>query len=120
MPKTINLSLSTNPICTNKSCGNKTEVTAGVKVAKCISCKRKMLVKECLDGFEGYIDENGQDDQVVTLQTDFEVLLNYFGIKKGNANLDEIEDKLLELEGFSIKCDIASSKIVSITSAGSA
>ena len=79
-----------------------------------------MLVKECLDGFEGYIDENGQDDQVVTLQTDFEVLLNYFGIKKGNANLDEIEDKLLELEGFSIKCDIASSKIVSITSAGSA
>ena len=55
-PKIINVSLKTNQIYTNKYCGNKFEVTAGVKVAKCISCKRKMLVKECRDGFEGYID----------------------------------------------------------------
>ena len=40
-PKIINISLGTNPICPNKSCGNKVGVTAGVKIAKCISCKRK-------------------------------------------------------------------------------
>ena len=45
LPKTINVSLSTNPICTSSTCGNKVEVTAGVKIAKCISCKRKMRVK---------------------------------------------------------------------------
>ena len=55
----------------------------------------------------------------MTLKTDFQVLLNYCGIKKGCANLDEIEDKLLELEDFSITCNIASSELVSVTSGGS-
>ena len=104
--KIINTSLSTNPICTNKSCGNKANVTAGVKIAKCISCKRKILVKECVDGFEGYIDVKSEDDQVVALQTDFQVLLNYFDIQKGDANLDKIDDKLLESEDFRITYDI--------------
>ena len=45
------------------------------------------------------------------------MLLNYLGIKKGGASLDEIEDKLWELEGFSIRYNIASSKLVSITPA---
>ena len=54
----------------------------------------------------------------MTLQTDFQVLLNYFDIQNGDTNLDELEDKLLELEDFSIAYNIAS-KIVSITSAGS-
>ena len=87
-------------------------------IAKCISCKRKMLVKGCVDGFEHYIDVKSKD-QVVTLQTDFQVLLNYFDVKKCNANLDEVEDKLLDLEDFSITY-IASSTIVHITSVGSA
>ena len=119
LPKIMNVSLSTNSICTNKSCRNKVKVTAGENIAKCISCNRKMLVKVCIDGFEGYIDVKSEDDQVVTLQTDSQVLLNYFDIKKGDTNLDELEDKLLELEDFSIAYNIASSKIVSITSAGS-
>ena len=76
--------------------------------------------KESVDGYEGHINVKGEEDQVVTLQTDLQVLLNYFDVKKGNANLDKIEDKPLELEDFSIKFNIASSKIVSITSAGSA
>ena len=43
---------------------------------------------------------------------------NYFDIKEGDANLNEIEDKILELEDFNITYIIASSKIVTITSAG--
>ena len=46
----------------------------------------------CVDGFEDYIDVKRADDQIVTLQTDCQVLLNYFGIKKCDAEVDEIED----------------------------
>lgn len=41
------------------------------------------------------------------------MLLNYFGNKKGDANLDEIEAKLWELEDFSITYNVASSELVS-------
>ena len=52
------------------------------------------------------------DDQVVTLQTGFRVLLNYFDIEKGDVNLGKIDDKLFEMEDFSMKYNIASSTIV--------
>ena len=62
LPKIINVSLSTCPICMNKPCGNKIEVTAGVQIAKCVSCNTKILVKECVEIFEGSIDVKGEED----------------------------------------------------------
>ena len=38
------------------------EGTAGLKTAKCISCIRKLLVKECTDGFKVYIDVRSEGD----------------------------------------------------------
>lgn len=119
-PKIKCVFLNTNPVCTNKSFGNKFEVMAGVKGAKCISWNRKIQVKECADRSEGYIDMKSEEDQVATPQTDFQVLLNYFDIKNSDTNFDEIEDKLLELKDFSTTYNITSPKIVSITSAGTA
>ena len=43
---------------------------------------------------------------------------NYFGIKKSDANLDEIREKLSELDEFSITYKTGSFKLVGITSAG--
>ena len=57
-----------------------------------------MPVKKCVDGFESYLDVKNGNDQAVTLQTDFQGLLNYFCFKKCDTNLNEIEDKLLELD----------------------
>ena len=111
--KLIYVLLNANLICTNKSCRNKVELMTEVKI---ISCKRKCLAKECVDQFEGWIDVKSEDDQVVTLETDLQLLLNYFDIEKGDANLDEIENKLLKLEDVSITHNITFSKIVSITS----
>ena len=79
-----------------------------------------MLVKECVDGFERYIDVESKDDQVPTQKTDFQVSLNYFDIKKGDVNLDEVKDKLLGLKDFSITYNTASSTIACVTSVGSA
>ena len=42
-------------------------MTAGVKIAKCASCKLKMLVKEYGDEFQGYIDVKSEDDQALRL-----------------------------------------------------
>ena len=61
-------------MCKNKCCRIKFEVRAGVKIAKCVTCKRKVLVKECVDGFEDNIDVKSRDDQIVTIKTDFQVL----------------------------------------------
>lgn len=52
--------------------------------------QEKMLVKESVDGFEGYIDMkrcSGRDPTI-----DIQVFLNYFIIKKGDSDLYEIED----------------------------
>ena len=57
-----------------------------VKIAKFIGCKRKCLAKECADQVEGWIDVKSEDDQVVTLETDLQLLLNYSDIDKGDAN----------------------------------
>ena len=54
--------------------------------------------QKCVDGFESYIDVKNRNDQAVTLQTDSQGLLNYFCFKKCDTKLDEIEDKLLELD----------------------
>ena len=44
---------------------------------------------------------------------------NYFDIEMGDANLDEIKDKLLGLKDTNMTYNWASSNIVTITSAGS-
>lgn len=52
--------------------------------------QEKMLVKESVDGFEGYIDMkrcSGRDPTIY-----IQVFLNYFIIKKGDSDLYEIED----------------------------
>lgn len=38
-----------------------------------------MLLKEYVDGFEGYIDVGRPDNRDVTLRTNFQILLIYFG-----------------------------------------
>ena len=101
-PRIIKLSLSTNPIYMNKSYGSKCKMTAGVKTPNALGTREKCKVK---------IKSRG--DQVATLQAYFKMLLNYFGNKKGDANLDEIEAKLWELEDFSITYNVASSELVS-------
>lgn len=82
-PRIIKLSLSTNPIYMNKSYGSKCKMTAGVKTPNALGTREKCKVK---------IKSRG--DQVATLQAYFKMLLNYFGNKKSDANLDEIEAKL--------------------------
>ena len=84
--KLIYVSLNANLACTNKFCRNKVELMTEVKIAKFIGCKRKCLAKECVDQFEGWIDVKSEDDQVVTLETDVQLLLNYSDIDKGDAN----------------------------------
>ena len=84
--KLIYVSLNANLTCTNKSCRNKVELMTEVKIAKFIGCKRKCLAKECADQVEGWIDVKSEDDQVVTLETDLQLLLNYSDIDKGDAN----------------------------------
>ena len=84
--KLIYVSLNANLTCTKKICRNKVELMTEVKIAKFIGCKRKCLAKECADQVEGWIDVKSEDDQVVTLETDLQLLLNYSDIDKGDAN----------------------------------
>ena len=80
---TQNNQIITNPMYMNKSYGSKCKMTAGVKTPNASGTREKYKVK---------IKSRG--DQVVTLQAYFKMLLNYFGNKKGYANLDEIEAKI--------------------------
>ena len=43
--------------------------------------QEKNAGEKCVDGFASYIDVRSKDNQVVTLQTDFQVLLSYFDMK---------------------------------------
>ena len=56
LPKAVNTLISTDPTCTNVSCGKKVKVTEEIKSAECMGCKRKMTVGECFDEFQGNIN----------------------------------------------------------------
>ena len=43
--------------------------------------QEKNAGEKCVDVFGSYIDVRSKDNQVVTLQTDFQVLLSYFDMK---------------------------------------
>ena len=51
------------------------------KNCKMYQLQEKNAGEKCVDVFGSYIDVRSKDNQVVTLQTDFQVLLSYFDMK---------------------------------------
>ena len=66
-----------HPVCTNPNCTGNIESEAGSKIVNCLSCKKRMLLKNCPKLFQCVIDIS-KDGKTQSITAPESILASYF------------------------------------------
>ena len=112
-PNITSVEITEGLICQNTQCQAPLLPEQNQKFVRCSNCNRKQVVEKLSKSVNGVVDVEN-DATAVTLNFDADIINGLFGIQFSSSTTEEIEEKLLLLEGVVITYDKKSKKITSI------
>ena len=102
-PQIMAVMVNISPVCTNGNCSGNIEFEAGSKLANCLSCKKRMLLKNCPKLFQCVIDIT-QEGVTKSITASEAVVAEFFKedqlLSKYHSAPQSLEDKILMLENI--------------------
>ena len=114
-PEIMNVYPSVYPVCNNRDCRKKISENPGSKIVRCLNCNRAMLLKNC------YIEMNinfhlEKQDQHYSVTAFPKIVGKFLGedIFKYKDTIDELTEKLLELENVDFELSQNNKLVINI------
>eukprot|EP00794_Sanderia_malayensis_P001052 gene1052-380_t len=102
-PQSMAAMVDTRPVCTNGNCSGNIEFEAGSKLVHCLSCKKRMLLKNCPKLFQCVIDIT-KDGITKSITASEAVVAKLFKedqlLSKYHSAPQSLKDKVLMLENI--------------------